>query len=259
MTAPQPRDEPATSRSAPVFRRPSSRERASGRRTQRRVESLRPLVPAGPDAPDARVGETLVADPDPGPPPRAPTVVAQPPRWEPRPRTRITGDARRSPRDRSAARDLPARGTDLTLGRYRLLERLGTGGFGVVWRAYDELLRREVAVKRIPLGPGGDSGRASREALASARLSHPAIVGLYEASAVGEDFYLISELVDGQTLAQLIASHSLAHEAGIEIGIALADALSHAHSRGVIHRDVKPQNVLVPHRLDDPGAPAQLK
>src|ERR1700730_4999333 len=137
MTAPQPRNEPATSRSAPVFRRPSSRERAYRRRTQDPVESLRTLVHARPDAPDARVGETLVADSDPGPPPRAPTVDAQPPRWEPRPRTRITGDGRRSPRDRSAARDLPAGGPDLVLGRYRLLERLGTGGFGVVWRAYD--------------------------------------------------------------------------------------------------------------------------
>ena len=93
----------------------------------------------------------------------------------------------------------------LVLGRYRLLERLGTGGFGVVWRAHDELLHREVAVKRIPLAPDGDSERASREALAAARLAHPAIVALYEACAVQDAFYLISELVRGETLAQLIA------------------------------------------------------
>ncbi len=127
-----------------------------------------------------------------------------------------------------------------------MLERLGTGGFGVVWRAHDELLHREVAVKRVWLGPEGDSERASREALAAARLSHPAIVALYEACAEDGAFYLISELVEGETLAQLIAADSLEDEEILEIGLALASALAHAHARGVIHRDIKPQNVLVP-------------
>jgi eukaryotic-like serine/threonine-protein kinase len=144
------------------------------------------------------------------------------------------------------------------LGRYRLLERLGTGGFGVVWRAHDQLLHREVAVKRVWLGAGGgpiDGERAEREALAAARLSHPAIVALYEACAVDEAFYLISELVDGETLARLIAERALTDEEVLTIGLALASALSHAHARGVIHRDIKPQNVLVPNRTED-GAPA---
>ncbi|HXW58349.1 MAG TPA: protein kinase, partial [Solirubrobacteraceae bacterium] len=134
------------------------------------------------------------------------------------------------------------------LGRYRLIERLGSGGFGVVWRAHDQLLHREVAVKRIALEPGTDGARAGREALAGARLSHPAIVALYEACAEDDAFYLISELVHGSTLAQLIAAHELSDRQVLEIGVALADALSHAHARGVIHRDVKPQNVLVPAR-----------
>ncbi len=150
---------------------------------------------------------------------------------------------------------------DLLLGRYRLLERLGAGGFGVVWRAHDELLHREVAVKRIWLGPGGDSERATREALATARLAHPAIVALYEACAVEDAFYLISELVDGPTLAELIADGELEDESVVEIGLALASALAHAHARGVIHRDIKPHNVLVPStradgRADAPAAPA---
>ncbi len=154
-------------------------------------------------------------------------------------------------------------------GRYRLLERLGAGGFGVVWRAYDELLHREVALKRIPLPPDlpatdGRDGelrageRASREALATARLAHPAIVALHEAYVDDDAFYLISELIDGDTLAQLVAQDALSDEELLEIGVALAHALAHAHARGVIHRDVKPQNVLVPH---DPGAdetPAKL-
>jgi eukaryotic-like serine/threonine-protein kinase len=127
-----------------------------------------------------------------------------------------------------------------------MLERLGSGGFGVVWRARDELLGREVAVKRIPLAPDGDSERVTREALATARLSHPAIVALYEAHSDTECFYLISELVRGETLSQLIADDALEDEQLLQIGVTLARALSHAHARGVIHRDVKPQNVLVP-------------
>jgi eukaryotic-like serine/threonine-protein kinase len=160
--------------------------------------------------------------------------------------------ARRTPR-RGGWVDPPASGA-LLLDRYRLLDRLGAGGFGVVWRAHDELLNREVAVKRIPLAPDGDSDRASREALATARLAHPAIVALYEASAVEDAFYLISELVHGETLASLISARALADEQVFEIGIALTEALSHAHSRGVIHRDVKPQNVLVPQQLAEPSA-----
>jgi serine/threonine protein kinase len=163
------------------------------------------------------------------------------------PRRRITrprGDARADP-------------DELVLGRYRLLEQLGSGGFGVVWRAHDELLCREVAVKRVHLGPAIDSERATREALASARLAHPAIVALYEACADEGAFYLISELVDGDTLARLIAADELEDEEVLEIGIALASALEHAHARGVIHRDIKPQNVLVPHPPEDGAPPPQ--
>src|SRR6476619_4345114 len=117
----------------------------------------------------------------------------------------------------------------LVLGRYRLLERLGAGGFGVVWRARDEQLHREVALKRIPVAPEEDSERATREALASARLAHPAIVALYEACAVQDAFYLISELVDGVTLARMIAEDALADRQVLQIGVALCSALAHAH------------------------------
>jgi hypothetical protein len=166
----------------------------------------------------------------------------------------------RDVRHRSKRDGLPV-GETLVLGRYRLLERLGAGGFGVVWRAHDELLHREVAVKRISLGAGGDpidSERASREALASARLAHPAIVVLHEACAAQDAFYLISELVHGDTLAELIAARTLADEELLEIGLALSGALAHAHARGVFHRDVKPQNVLVPHSPAEPGGAAKL-
>jgi eukaryotic-like serine/threonine-protein kinase len=157
------------------------------------------------------------------------------------------------PRAREAWTDGP--GADmLVLGRYRLRERLGAGGFGVVWSAHDEQLHRDVAVKRVALAPGEDPERVTREALASARLAHPAIVALYEACPVQDAFYLISELVDGDTLARLIADDALTDDQVLAIGRALCSALEHAHSRGVVHRDVKPHNVLVPHR-HDPDAP----
>jgi eukaryotic-like serine/threonine-protein kinase len=145
----------------------------------------------------------------------------------------------------------------LVLDRYRLRERLGAGGFGVVWSARDETLDRDVAVKRIPLAPEEDGERATREALASARLAHPAIVALYEACPTDDAFYLISELVVGDTLAELIADDALADSEILQIGVALCSALAHAHERGVIHRDVKPQNVLVPHSADVPKAVAE--
>jgi serine/threonine protein kinase len=199
------------------------------------VDSLDTLVHARPD-------------PDPGDSETHPSATAPTSRF-----------ARLAPR-RVAERDGAVEKT-LVLGRYRLLERLGAGGFGVVWRAHDELLHREVAVKRISLGAGGDpidSERASREALAGARLAHPAIVVLHEACAAEDAFYLISELIHGDTLAQLIAADVLTDEELLEIGLALAEALAHAHARGVIHRDIKPQNVLVPHEPNERGGVAKL-
>ncbi len=127
-----------------------------------------------------------------------------------------------------------------------------------MWRAHDELLHRDVALKRVRLGPELDGERALREAHACARLAHPAIVALFEAAMVDGDFFLISELVEGETLARLIDEDALADEEVTEIGIALAGALRHAHARGVVHRDIKPQNVLVPARPQEPSGAAKL-
>ena len=153
---------------------------------------------------------------------------------------------------------VPPAASELVLDRYRLHERLGAGGFGVVWRASDELLQREVALKRVPLGAHGDADRATREALACARLSHPAIVALYEACVRDGDMFLISELVEGRTLADLIAEGDLSDRQVLEIGTALCGALAHAHARGVIHRDIKPHNVLVPDHCEQPLQAAKL-
>jgi eukaryotic-like serine/threonine-protein kinase len=138
-----------------------------------------------------------------------------------------------------------APGPRLVLERYRLERRLGAGGFGVVWMAWDEKLERAVAVKAIPRERGPGEERVAREARAAARLSHPAIVGIYELAADAHDVYLVSELVRGRTLAELLRAGALADRDVARIGVALCEALQHAHARGVIHRDVKPQNVIV--------------
>jgi hypothetical protein len=145
-----------------------------------------------------------------------------------------------------------APGPRLILGRYRLERRLGAGGFGVVWLAWDEKLEREVAVKAIPLESGGGE-RVEREARAAARLNHPGIVGIYELAHDEHDVYLVSELVRGRTLAELMRAGAVADRDVARIGMALCEALGHAHARGVIHRDVKPQNVMV---VADPAAGA---
>ncbi|HYF28066.1 MAG TPA: serine/threonine-protein kinase [Baekduia sp.] len=134
----------------------------------------------------------------------------------------------------------------IVLGRYELQHRLGGGGFGVVWRAQDLKLDRPVAVKRIPTGDPDVAERARREGLAAARLSHPGIVALYETGADEDAVYLVSELVEGRTLADRAHDGELSDRDVLQIGITLCDALAHAHQRGVVHRDVKPANVLLP-------------
>jgi serine/threonine protein kinase len=148
----------------------------------------------------------------------------------------------------------PAAPAPLVLDRYRLHRRLGAGAFGTVWMASDERLERDVAVKILPreriVG-----GRFEREARAAARLAHPGIVTLYEAAVDDEGAYLVSELVRGSTLDELLEAGLLSDQDIVSIGIALCDALEHAHAEGVVHRDVKPSNVLVP---EQPATPAQL-
>jgi serine/threonine protein kinase len=145
----------------------------------------------------------------------------------------------------------------LVLDRYRLHRRLGAGAFGTVWMARDERLERDVAVKILPR-ERIVSGRFEREARAAARLAHPGIVTLYEAAVDDDGAYLVSELVRGATLDDLLARGRLSDRDIVAVGVALCDALSHAHSQGIVHRDVKPSNVLVPEHPTSPGQPAKL-
>ena len=122
--------------------------------------------------------------------------------------------------------------------------RIGSGGFGVVYEAWDGRLERTVAVKAIE--SQGDSGRrVLREAQAAARLNHPGIVTLYEMGEEDGNALLVTEHVDGDTLAALSRRGELSDREIGEIGADLCEALDHAHACGVVHRDVKPQNVLV--------------
>src|SRR4051794_34911599 len=147
---------------------------------------------------------------------------------------------------------------DVVLGRYRLIRRLGAGGFGVVWLAHDQRLDRVVAVKRIAVHDAAAGTRAQREAKAAARLAHPAIVALYESRRDAGAVYLVSELVRGRTLGDLMADGALSDRDVLAVGVALCDALAHAHARGVVHRDVKPGNVMVPDRAADAAGVAKL-
>jgi serine/threonine protein kinase len=132
----------------------------------------------------------------------------------------------------------------LVLNRFLIERRIGSGGFGVVYEAWDGRLERPVAVKAIE-SCGAASKRVLREAQAAARLNHPGIVTLYEVGEEDGNALLVTELVDGSTLARLGREGELSDREIGEIGADLCEALDHAHSRGVVHRDIKPQNIQV--------------
>jgi serine/threonine protein kinase len=133
----------------------------------------------------------------------------------------------------------------LVLNRFLIERRIGSGGFGVVYEAWDGRLERPVAVKAIE-SRGAELGRrVLREAQAAARLNHPGIVTLYEMGEEDGNALLVTELVDGSTLARLAREGELSDREIAEVGADLCEALDHAHSRGVVHRDIKPQNVQV--------------
>jgi serine/threonine protein kinase len=142
----------------------------------------------------------------------------------------------------------------LVLNRFLIERRIGSGGFGVVYEAWDGRLERPVAVKAIE--QRGEAGRrVLREAQAAARLNHPGIVTLYEMGEEDGNALLVTELVEGSTLARLSYNGELCDREIGEIGADLCEALDHAHSRGVVHRDIKPQNVQV---IEDTEVRAKL-
>lgn len=134
------------------------------------------------------------------------------------------------------------------IGPYRLDEQIGAGGMGVVYRAWDERLERWVAVKLIQPGRNEDPvgrERLRREARASARLSHPAIVQIYDMVQTDEGDGIVMELVEGRTLAQILRQGPYGLRQGLALAREIASALAEAHAQGVIHRDLKAENVII--------------
>jgi TolB-like protein len=135
-----------------------------------------------------------------------------------------------------------------TLGHYNILDRIGAGGMGEVYRARDTKLGRTVAIKVLAPAVADDPDRRERflrEARATAALSHPNIAALYE---IGEDqgqLFLVFEFVPGDTLKNVIAGRPLNPRRAIDLAVQIADALAEAHAEGIVHRDIKPDNIIV--------------
>jgi eukaryotic-like serine/threonine-protein kinase len=137
----------------------------------------------------------------------------------------------------------------LIAGRYTRGREIGRGGMGAVWLGRDDVLGRDVALKRIGMVPGAsapDFDRAEREARLAARLNHPHVVAVYDLVDEGEDHWLVMEYVEGVTLSALVARDgALTPDEAAGLIRQAADALAAAHAAGIVHRDVKPSNMLV--------------
>src|SRR5512139_3103888 len=134
------------------------------------------------------------------------------------------------------------------LGPYLIGSPLGQGGMGLVYRARDTRLERDVAVKVLPHHLAEDAralGRFEREAKAVAALSHPNILAIYDFGREGGTAFAVTELLDGKTLRERLADGPLPARKAVECAIQVAQGLAAAHDKGIVHRDLKPENLFV--------------
>src|ERR1043165_208588 len=137
-----------------------------------------------------------------------------------------------------------------SISRYRILERLGTGGMGVVYKALDEQLNRHVAIKILPPHEQSEEGRTRflQEARAASALDHPNICTIFETGTIDEQMYIVMACYEGETLSARIERGKLPVEDAVGIAIQIAEGLLRAHEAGVVHRDIKPANILITSR-----------
>jgi eukaryotic-like serine/threonine-protein kinase len=155
--------------------------------------------------------------------------------------------------------DIPEPEVGRSIGRYQILEKIGAGGMGLVFRARDTHLGRTVALKVLPQGLTADRdirARFVREAKAASALNHPNIITIYDIGEADNIEFIAMEFVQGQTLRDILAGQNLTLSEALDYSIQIVQALHTAHSAGIIHRDIKPANIMI---VETPLGPRKAK